>query len=60
MYTTLRTTVALLALTLFAGIGHAAPMPTLNDDISLVISVVDDATSENDAIGHARGLGLCE
>jgi hypothetical protein len=50
MYLTVRTTTALLALTLFAGVGHAAPGPALADNTGLVISVVDDSTNEDDAI----------
>jgi hypothetical protein len=49
MHMTVRTTIALLALTLFAGVGQAAPAPTLTDS-TFVIPVVDDATNENDAI----------
>jgi hypothetical protein len=42
----IRTTLALAALTLFAGAAYAAPAI----DTRLVISVVDDSTSESDAM----------
>lgn len=45
-----RTTVALFTVMLFAGVAQAAPVAPLADDASLFINVVDDATSENDAI----------
>ncbi|MGI8725286.1 MAG: hypothetical protein ACR2J1_08035 [Methyloceanibacter sp.] len=45
-----RTTVALFTVMLFAGVAQAAPVAPPADDASLLINVVDDATSENDAI----------
>ena len=45
----LRTSLAVLALTLLAGAAQATPVPALSGS-NLVITVADDATSENDAI----------
>jgi len=51
-----RTTLAALAVTLAAGASAplAAPVPSLASQPSLVTSVVDDSTSENDAIAIER------
>jgi hypothetical protein len=51
-----RTTLAALAVTLAVGASAAlaAPVPSLANQPSLVISVVDDSTSENDAITIER------
>ena len=48
----IRTTLAALTLTLLAGASAAlaAPVPSLANATSLVMSVADDSTSENDAI----------
>jgi hypothetical protein len=46
----LRTTTAAIAIVLLAGAAQAAPALTPAKDTSLVIKVVSDATSENDAI----------
>jgi hypothetical protein len=47
----IRTTLAALALTLAgASAALAAPVPSLANATSLVMSVADDSTSENDAI----------
>jgi hypothetical protein len=46
----IRTTLALAALTVFAGAAYAAPAFEPAIDTSLVISVVDDSTSESDAM----------
>lgn len=45
----LRTSLAVLAATLLAGAAQAAPVPALTGS-NIVIKVVDDATSETDAI----------
>ncbi len=46
----LRTTTAAIAIVLLAGAAQAAPVLTPANDTSLVIKVVNDSTSENDAI----------
>jgi hypothetical protein len=53
---TVRTTLAALAVTLAAGasVALAAPVASLANQPSLVMPVVDDSTSENDAIAIER------
>jgi len=46
----LRTIPAAIAIVLLAGAAQAAPVMTPANDTNLVIKVVNDATSENDAI----------
>lgn len=46
----LRTTTAAIAIVLLAGAAQAAPVMTPAHDTSVVIKIVNDATSENDAI----------
>ena len=46
----LRTSLSIIAMTLLAGAAQAAPVPAPADTSSLVINVVSDATSEDDAI----------
>ena len=52
MYLPVRTTLAVLTLTLFgaAGAAQAAPVTLLDSGSSLVIAVVDDSTNESDAL----------
>lgn len=50
MTLTARTTVALFTVMLLGGVAQAAVVAPVADDASLFINVVDDATSENDAI----------
>jgi hypothetical protein len=56
MSMTVRTTLAALAVTLAAGASAAlaAPVASLANQPSLVMPVVDDSTSENDAIAIER------
>jgi hypothetical protein len=50
MHLPIRTTLAVIALALAAGTAQAAPALEPQFDTSLVIAVVDDSTSENDAV----------
>ena len=51
----LRITTAVIAITVMTGAAYAAPVPALTDDNDLVINIVDDATSETDAIQLNEG-----
>jgi hypothetical protein len=50
MHLPVRTTLALVTLTLLSGAALAAPVPAVTAEPSLLVTVADDSTSENEAI----------